>query len=154
MQSNEMYIGSSFNLLKNKVGIGLAVQSITLNNIAGLNFNMSSAYKISLARNSQLRLGVGINSSILTVKEPDMPAAESSMLMFNLGARYMYKTLFAQVSVNNLMPINVRGNAVSDTYIPATAQMSLGGRLFLSKTWAFHPQLSMTASETENLKLD
>ncbi len=153
MQNNEMYIGTSFNLLKNKVGIGLAVQSITLNNIAGLNFNMSSAYKIPLARNSQLRLGIGVNSSMLTAKEPDMPAVESSMLTFNLGARYMYKTLFAQVSLNNLMPINVRGNTASDTYIPATIQTSLGGRLFISKTWAFHPQLSMIASEAEKFKI-
>jgi len=153
MQSREMHLGTSFTLANNKVGVGLAIQNIALTNLSGLNIVMSSAYKISLAKNSQLRLGFGVNSSILNVTEPDKPATESSILTFNLGARYMYKTLFAQFSVNNLMPVNVRGNSVSETYLPATAQMSFGGRLFMSKSWAFHPQLTMMASEIDNFKV-
>jgi hypothetical protein len=153
MQSREMHLGTSFTLANNKVGVGLAIQNVALTNLTGMNIMMSSAYKISLTKNSQLRLGFGVNSSILNVNEPDQPATESSILSFNLGARYMFKSLFAQFSVNNLMPVNVRGNSVSETYLPATAQMSFGGRLFMSKSWAFHPQLTMMASEIDNFKV-
>lgn len=153
LQSRGMYLGTSFAVANNKVGIGLAVRNEIRPSFSTLHFVMSTAYRITLAKNSQLRLGFGVNSSALHVDESEKPAMESSVLSFNLGARYMFKTLFAQISVNNVVPVDLRGNSISKSYIPATAQMSLGGRLFLSKSWAFHPQLTMKASENDDFRV-
>lgn len=146
LQSREMYLANSFNMLNNRIGVGLAIQNVTIGSRSELNINMSSAYKISLAKNSQLRLGVGFNSSTLNVDMPDMPKTDLSLLTFNVGARYMFKTLYAQLSINNFMPIVMSGMANSALNPPAVAQMSFGGRLSLSKAWAFHPQLSLMST--------
>lgn len=153
LQSRGMYLGTSFAVADNKVGIGLAVKNEICPSFSALHFVMSSAYRISLAKNSQLRLGFGVNSSALHVDETEKPAMESSVLSFNLGARYMFKTLFAQISVNNVFPVDLRGNSIYGSYIPATARMSFGGRLFMSKSWAIHPQLTMNASESDAFKV-
>lgn len=149
MQSRDSYIGNSFTLLNNKVGVGLAVQNISMDKMSALNINMSSAYKIVLAKNAQLRLGFGFSSSSISIVNPDAPKSDISAFSFHLGARYMYKTIYAQVAMNNFVPIMVRNDASNYT-VPTNLQMSVGGRLYLSKTWAFHPQLSMNASADKN----
>jgi hypothetical protein len=148
-----MYLGTSFTVAGNKVGIGLVAQNEISSSFSALHFVMSGAYKLSLAKNSQLRLGFGVNSSAFHVEETEQPAMESSVLSFNLGARYMFKTLFAQVAVNNVLPVDLRGNSFYRSYIPATARMSIGGRLYMSKSWAIHPQLTMKASENDVFKV-
>lgn len=147
MQNRDSYIGNSFTLLNNNIGVGLAVQNTSFPNVNGLNFYLSSAYKITLAKNSQLRFGVGLSSSSVSIVSLDAPKSDLSVFSFHLGARYMYKTLYAQLSVNNFAPIMARSDISNNYKILTNAQMSFGGRLYLSKSWAIHPQLSIMASD-------
>ncbi len=153
MQNRDSYIGNSFTLLNNNVGVGLAVQNTSFPNTNGLNFYLSSAYKISIAKNSNLRLGIGLSSSSISITETDASKSDLSIFSFHIGARYMYKTLYAQLSFNNVAPVITRNDFSSNYQLSTTAHMSFGGRLFLSKSWAIHPQFSLTTNTKNNLKV-
>lgn len=143
VNTRDIYVGNSFAMFNNKVGVGLAVNSFENKNVNGLNFNLSSAYRLALTKNQQLRFGLGINASSLNYSTEFSPRSEVSMLSFHAGVRYNFKTIFAQASVNNIAPQMLRNDQSLNVIVPTISQLLVGGRLYLSKNWALHPMVSL-----------
>ncbi len=143
VNTRDIYVGNSFAMFDNKVGVGLAVNSFENRNVNGLNFNLSSAYRVALTKNQQLRFGLGTNVSTLNYSTEFSPRSEVSMLSFHAGVRYNFKTIFAQASVNNIAPQLLRNDQSLIVSVPTISQLMVGGRLYLSKNWALHPMVSL-----------
>lgn len=140
LYENGEFVSNSFTLANNKVGVGIALNHVSSSTADIMNFYLSTAYNFALAKNQHFRFGIGYNSSTIELINSDVRSKDNSLSSFNLGARYEYKTLFAQLYANNLFPITELRNEVYPN--PTTWKFSTGGRLLLSKLWAFHPEVS------------
>lgn len=147
LYENSEFVSNSFTLANNKVGVGIALNHLSSSTADIMNFYLSTAYNFVLAKNQHFRFGIGYNSSTIELINSDVRSKDNSLSSFNLGARYEYKTLFAQLYANNLFPITELRNEVYP--IPTTWKFSTGGRLLLSKMWAFHPEVSVGKSYSE-----
>jgi len=140
LYENDAFVSNSFTLANNKVGVGIALNHVSSSTADIMNFYLSTAYNFTLAKNQHLRFGIGYNSSTIELINSDLISKDNSLSSFNLGTRYEYKTLFAQLYANNVFPIT---DLASEAFRnPTTWRFSTGGRLLMSKSWAFHPEVS------------
>lgn len=153
IDNSVIYIGNSFTMLNNRIGAGFVVNKSTHSHDDALNVQFSSAYRLVLSKNQQLRMGVGFKSSTISFESDDFSNHDFSMYTFQVGVRYNFKTLFAQLSSSNIAPLYARKDRHVNIKIPQVTQLDIGGRFFMSQHWAMHPFLSIKYDSFTNSKL-
>jgi hypothetical protein len=149
-KGTQAYFANAFPLMNNKLGIGIAINNYQSNNLSALNIYLSSAYNIALSKNQYLRLGFGINSHNANEVTSENIKLDYGYTSLSIGARYMYKTLFAELYINNLLSLLNKANVADNFKVPTIYHTNFGGRLFLNKSWALHPGLNLDLSTLDN----
>ena len=146
-ESSQLFLANSFVLVDNKIGIGMAINKFKSSAIDALNIYISSAYNIELSKNQHLRVGFGIDNCSSSIISTDNGKYDAGYTSLQLGVRYMYKTLFAELYMNNAYTIFSSSNKY-EIDVPTIYHTNFGGRLFLTKTWAIHPGLNLSWNST------